>query len=181
MKNSVYIATSADGFIARTDGDIDWLMRPEFNDAATLGLVYSEFIKTVDAIVMGRHTYEKALTFDQWYYEGTEVVVLTSRKLDIPAELNGKVRVMSGTPDDIVSKLASEGKQHLYIDGGITIQRFLEAGLIDELTITEIPILLGSGIPLFGNMSHDQILKLIEVNTSENGVVQKRYKITVER
>ncbi len=177
MKCSVFIATSVDGFIARTDGDIEWLMRPEFDDAGTLGLTYDVFISTVEAIVMGRNTYEKALTFDKWYYEGTEVVVLTSRKLEIPEELVGKVRVLNGNPAEIVSTLASEGKKHLYIDGGVTIQRFLDAGLIDEITITEIPILLGTGIPLFGGGSKDHLLKLIEVNTSPKGVVQKRYKI----
>jgi dihydrofolate reductase len=177
MKCSVFIATSVDGFIARSDGDIDWLMRPEFDDAGTFGLTYAAFISTVDAIVMGRNTFEKALTFDQWYYEGVEVVVLTSRPMDIPEELTGKVRVLSGSPAEIVSILTSEGKNHLYIDGGVTIQRFLDAGLIDEITITEIPILLGTGIPLFGSGSKDHILKLIEVNKSAKGVVQKRYRI----
>jgi dihydrofolate reductase len=177
MKCSVFIATSVDGFIAGVDGDIEWLHRPEFDDAMSLGLTYSDFISTVDAIMMGRNSFEKVITFDQWYYEGTEVIVLTSRQLEIPVELEGKVRGMNGSPEEILSKLASEGKQHLYIDGGITIQRFLEAGLIDEITITEIPILLGSGIPLFGNVSKAHLLKLIEVKASERGVVQKRYKV----
>lgn len=177
MKCSVFIATSVDGFIARADGDIEWLMRPEFDDAGTLGLTYDVFISTVDAIVMGRNTYEKVLTFDKWYYEGVEVVVLTTRPLEIPAELVGKVRILGGSPAEIVSELASEGKNHLYIDGGVTVQRYLDAGLIDEITITEIPILLGTGIPLFGGGSKDHLLKLIEVNTSPKGVVQKRYKI----
>ncbi len=177
MKCSVFIATSVDGFIARTDGDIEWLMRPEFDDAMSLGLTYDAFNSTVDAIVMGRNTYEKALTFDKWYYEGTEVVVLTSRNLDCPPELVEKVRVLNGNPTEIVSTLASEGKEHLYIDGGVNIQQFLEAGLIDEITITEIPILLGTGIPLFKDGSKDHLLKLIEVNKSEKGVVQKRYRM----
>ncbi|HLR31503.1 MAG TPA: dihydrofolate reductase family protein [Fodinibius sp.] len=177
MKCSVYIATSMDGFIAKSDGDIEWLLRSEYDDAGNLGLVYNEFISTVDAIVMGRHSFEKVLTFDEWYYEGTEVIVLTTQDLIVPAHLTGKVRFESGTPQEIVTKLAEEGKKHLYIDGGITIQRFLEAGLINELTITVIPILLGSGIPLFGNGGKEQPLELIEVFTSENGSVQKRYRV----
>lgn len=177
MKCSVYIATSADGFIARQDGDIDWLLRPEFDDAGKIGLVYNDFISTVDAIVMGRHSFEKVLTFDQWYYEGTEVVVLSSQNLKVPEHLADKVRVTSGTPEQIVEELAKDGKKHLYIDGGITIQRFLEAKLIHELTITVIPILLGSGIPLFGNEGIEQRLELIDVFTSENGTVQKRYRV----
>lgn len=177
MKCSVYIATSADGFIAKPDGDIEWLLRPEYADAAKVGLVYSEFISTVDAIVMGRHSYEKVLTFDEWYYEGTEVVVLTSRDLTAPEKLTGKVRFESGSPNEIVAKLEKEGKNHLYIDGGITIQRFLEAKLIDELTITVIPILLGKGIPLFGDTGTELPLELMDVSTSPNGTVQKRYRV----
>jgi len=177
MKCSVYIATSIDGFIARPDGDIDWLLRPEFNDAANVGLVYSEFISTVDAIVMGRHSFEKVLTFDQWYYEGIDVVVLSSQKVYIPDHLIGKVRNTSGTPDQIISELENEGKKHVYVDGGITIQRFMAAKLIDELTITVIPMLLGSGIPLFGNTGSEQQVELIDVFSSKNGTIQKRYRV----
>lgn len=177
MKCSVYIATSADGFIAKPDGGIEWLLRSEYDDAATVGLVYTEFISTVDAIVMGRHSYEKVLTFDEWYYQNTEVIVLTTQDLTVPENLIGKVKFESGTPHEIVAKLAKEGKKHLYIDGGTTIQRFLEAKLINELTITVIPILLGNGIPLFGNGTIEQPLELIDVSTSANGTVQKRYKV----
>ena len=177
MKCSVYIATSADGFIAKPDGGIDWLLQPEYEDAGKLGLVYNKFISTVDAVVMGRHSFEKILTFDEWYYEGTEVIVLTTKDVAVPENLTGKVRIESGSPQEIVAMLANEGKKHLYIDGGITIQRFLEAKLIDELTITVIPILLGSGIPLFGNAGMEQALELIELFTSDNGTIQKRYRV----
>jgi len=177
MKCSVYIATSTDGFIATPDGGIEWLLRSEYEDAGKIGLVYNKFISTVDAIVMGRHSFEKVLTFDEWYYEGTEVIVLTTQNLKVPENLTGKVRFKSGTPQEIVKELAKEGKKHLYIDGGITIQRFLEEKLINELTITVIPILLGSGIPLFGNEGTEQPLELIEVFTSSNGTVLKRYRI----
>src|SRR5690625_1935116 len=98
MKCSVYIATSADGFIARPDGDIGWLLKPEYEEAAQLGLTYPEFISGVDAIVMGRHTYEKVLTFEEWGYEGIEVIVLTTREPKVPEKLAGKVRFLSGTP-----------------------------------------------------------------------------------
>lgn len=177
MKCSVYIATSADGFIAKTDGDIEWLLRPEYEDAAKLGLVYDEFISTVDAIVMGRHSYEKVLTFGEWYYDGTEVIVLTTQDLTVPKHLSGKVKFVSATPHEIVEMLAKEGKKHLYIDGGITIQRFLDAKLINELTITVIPLLLGNGIPLFGNAGVEQPLELMDVFTSNSGTIQKRYRV----
>ncbi|MFY0684888.1 MAG: dihydrofolate reductase [Balneola sp.] len=177
MKCSVYIATSTDGFIAKPDGDIEWLLQPEYEDASRLGLVYNKFISTVDAIVMGRHSYEKVLSFDEWYYDGTEVIVLTTKDLIVPEKLTGKVRFESGTPEEIVSKLSKEGKEHLYIDGGITIQKFLEAKLINELTITAIPILLGNGIPLFGNNDTEQSLELIDMSSAESGTVQKRYRV----
>jgi len=178
MKCSVYIATSTDGFIARPDGDIDWLLRPEYREASDVGLIYEEFIATVDAVVMGRHTFEKVSTFDEWYYEDQEVYVLTSRELVIPEHLKERVQVLSGTPSEIVGRLKGEGKRHLYIDGGITIQRFLEAGLIDELTITVIPILLGSGIPLFGNGGgREQPLELMAIESSRTGPVQLRYRV----
>ncbi|PWN06328.1 dihydrofolate reductase family protein [Rhodohalobacter mucosus] len=179
MKCSVYIATSTDGFIAKTDGNIEWLTRPEYQDAARLGLTYNDFISTVDAIVMGRHTFEKVLSFDEWHYGYTEVIVLTTRDLRLPETLAGKARVRfkSGSPDAITAMLSEEGKKHLYIDGGITIQRFLDAGLIHELTITEIPILLGNGIPLFGNETVEQKLELLDVVASPGGTIQKRYKV----
>ena len=177
MKCSVYIGASVDGYIAKSNGDIDWLLRPEYSTAGLKGLTYEQFISTVDAIVLGRHSFEKILSFSNWYYEGTPVVVLTSRELTIPDHLSGKVRVMSGPPEDIVSQLTSAGKRHLYIDGGVTIQRFLEARLITEITITRIPILLGSGIPLFGSTGSEQTLRLIEATTSENGFVQERYEV----
>jgi dihydrofolate reductase len=177
VKCSVYIAASVDGFIAKPDGDIEWLLRPEYAAKDMNGLRYEEFISTVHAIVMGRHSFEKALSFSSWLYEGTLVIVLSSKVLAVPDDLKGKVRILAGTPEQIVSQLASEGKKHLYIDGGITIQRFLEAKLIDEITITRIPILLGSGIPLFASNGAEQPLRLIEAVASPNGFVQERYAV----
>ncbi|MEX0719418.1 MAG: dihydrofolate reductase family protein [Balneolaceae bacterium] len=177
MKCSVYIAISIDGFIAKPDGGIEWLNRPEYSASEMKGLSYNDFISTVDALVMGRHSFEKVLSFSSWPYEGTMVIVLSSTDVEIPEYLKGKVRRESGAPEKIVSTLEAKGKKHLYIDGGITIQRFLKAKLIDELTITEIPILLGSGIPLFGNEGDEQPLELIEAFVSENGFVQERYRV----
>lgn len=177
IKCSVYIAASVDGYIAKPGGDIDWLLRPEYGTAEMKGLRYEDFIATVDAIVMGRNSFEKVLSFDKWYYEGTPVIVLTSRALEIPSRLKGKVQVTSGPPEQVVARLASQGMKHLYIDGGITIQRFLQARLIHELTITWIPILLGGGIPLFGTLGNDLPLRLMDSVSSENGFVQVRYEL----
>lgn len=178
IKCSVYIAASVDGFIARPDGDIEWLHKPEYSQSTFDGLGYEDFITTVDTIVMGRNTFQKVLSFGEWPYKETPVVVLSNRPLAIPPQLRGKVRGDSGRPDDIVARLQAEGKRHLYIDGGITIQRFLQAGLIHEVTITLIPVLLGGGIPLFGSFGNEVSLQLIAASTSGNGFVQIRYAIT---
>lgn len=178
IKCSVYIATSVDGFIAKPDGDIEWLHRPEYSGANPVGLSYDDFISTVDALVMGRNTFEKVLSFGSWPYEGTPVVVLSSRELDIPQHLKGAVSAESEHPTELVSMLESEGRQHLYIDGGVTIQRFLQARLIHEITITRIPVLLGAGIPLFGSLGIEVPLRLVAATNSDNGFVQVRYEVT---
>ncbi len=176
----VYIATSVDGFIAKPDGGIDWLHHPDYSDGSLNGLSYEEFISTIDALVMGRHTFEKVLSFKSWPYGDMPVTVLTSRPLDIPHHLLSTVSVDRGAPREIAGRLSADGKKHLYIDGGITIRRFLAAGLIRELTITRIPVLLGEGIPLFGANGPEQRLQLTAVAQSENGMVQVRYSIPVD-
>lgn len=177
VKCSVYIATSVDGFIAKPGGDIDWLQKPEYAESEMKGLRYEDFISSIDALVMGRSTFEKLLSFGDWPYESTLVVVLSSRGITVPDHLQGKVRVESGPPEQIVSRLASEGKRSLYIDGGNTIQRFLKSRLINEITITRIPILLGGGIPLFVPTGVEQPLRLIDAVASDNGFVQVRYEV----
>lgn len=174
---SVYIATSVDGFIAELDGGIGWLERPEYAGAPIQGLSYEAFIGTVDAIVMGKNTFNKVLTFGTWPYESIPVVVLSSTALDIPAHLKDKVQHAFGEPASIAEQLARKGLRHLYIDGGVTIQRFLQAQLIDTLTITRIPVLLGTGLPLFHSGPTQQHLQLIEVHASDNGFVQERYRV----
>jgi dihydrofolate reductase len=177
VKCSVFIAASVDGFIAGPQGELDWLVRPEFAPEEIKGLSYADFIVTVDALVMGRNSFEKVLTFESWPYENTPVIVLTHRMLELPEALQGKVKGLSGSPEEIIVQLGAEGRRHLYIDGGKTIQQFLGAGLIDELTITRIPILLGAGIPLFDGSYPLQSLRLISSVASENGVVQDRYQV----
>ena len=174
MKASVFIAASLDGFIARADGDIDWLGGTE--EGADHG--YETFMKTVDILVMGRNTFEKVLSFGgAWPYE-KPVAVLTHRSLEIPDKLTSRVEVMSGTPTDIVAQLAKRGAQHLYVDGGKTIQAFLFAGIVQRLIITRIPILLGDGIPLFGPLVSDIQLRHIATHTFDGGLVQSEYEVT---
>jgi len=177
IKCSVFIAASLDGFIARPDGDIEWLHRPEYETAELNGVTYERFIATVDALVMGRKTLEKVLSFPEWPYEGTPVIALSHQPLQIPAHLEGKVEVMAGDVTSLVATLAERGMKHLYIDGGQTIQALLEAGLIDELIITRIPVLLGQGIPLFSQISRELELRHIGTHESDNGFVQSRYQV----
>jgi dihydrofolate reductase len=172
MKASVFIATSLDGFIARLDGALDWLPADGGEPHG-----YDEFIATVDAIVMGRKTFETVLGFDAWPYGPKPVVVLSSRPSTLKAPEGVPCEMMTGTPQEIVARLTQRGMKHLYIDGGVTIQRFLEAGLIQRLIITRIPVLLGSGIPLFGPLSHDVRLKHVATRWYPSGLVQSEYVI----
>lgn len=179
MKISVYIATSLDGFIARKNGDIDWLHNSghgEVEKGEDFG--YEAFKSTIDALVMGRNTYEKVLSFGrEWPYGEKPVFVLTTKGVEIPDRISKTVSSHSGSPREITRKLKELGHNHIYLDGGLTIQKFLKAGLVDELTITEIPILIGTGIPLFGPPSKDIKLKHIETQSYNNGFVQSRYEV----
>ncbi|MEJ5278240.1 dihydrofolate reductase family protein [Pseudomonas sp. MYb541] len=177
VKCSVFIAASVDGFIARPDGDIEWLHQPAYETAELKGVTYENFIATVDSLVMGRKTLEKVLSFPEWPYEGTPVIVLSYQQLQIPAHLEGKVEVMAGDVTSLVATLAERGMKHLYIDGGQTIQAFLEAGLVNELIITRIPVLLGQGIPLFSQIGRELELRHIGTHESDNGFVQSRYQV----
>jgi dihydrofolate reductase len=173
MKSSVYVAASLDGFVARPDGDIDWLGEPS-KDGEDYG--YEKFMDTVDFLVMGRNTYEKVLSFGQWPYT-KPVIVLTSRPLDTPDDIASKVETMSGSPADIVDELSKRGAEHLYIDGGKTIQSFVDANLIQRIIITRIPILLGDGIPLFGPLQQDIKLRHIQTRAFADGNVQCEYEV----
>ena len=172
MTVSVFIGTSVDGFIARTNGDLDWL--PE-GGGEPHG--YDEFMASVDALVIGRNTFEKVLTFEAWPYGGKRVVVLSSHPIDLSAARGGVVEHMSGSPAEIVSQLAATGAHHLYVDGGITIQRFLRAGLIQRLIITRVPVLIGDGIPLFGILPGDVRLHHVATRHYPSGLVQSEYNI----
>jgi len=169
---SVFVGTSVDGFIARPNGDLDFL--PE-GGGEPHG--YNEFIASVDAIVIGRKTFEKILTFGAWPYGDKRVVVLSSRPVDLSATGGGVVEQMAGPPADIVSRLAVRGAQHLYVDGGVTIQGFLRAGLIQRLIITRVPVLIGEGVPLFGSLPRDIRLRHVSTRHYPSGLVQSEYHV----
>jgi dihydrofolate reductase len=172
MKASVFIGTSLDGFIARPNGAFDFL--PE-GGGEPHG--YNEFMASVDTIVIGRKTFETVLPMKPWPYGKKRVVVLSSKPLDFSSITGGNVEQMSGPPAEIVSKLAASGAKHLYVDGGITIQRFLRAGLIQRLIITRVPVLIGTGIPLFGSLEKDIHLRHIATRQYPSGLVSSEYEV----
>ena len=171
MKASVFVGTSLDGFIARANGDFDFLPSGGGEPHG-----YDEFMATVDALVLGRKTFETALSFDSWPYAEKPVFVLSTRPL-APTPPGAVVEQMSGAPADIVSQLAARGIGHIYVDGGITIQRFLQAGLIQHLIITRVPVLIGTGIPLFGPVQRDVSLRHIATRQYASGLVQSEYVV----
>jgi dihydrofolate reductase len=172
MIASVFVGTSLDGFIARPNGDFDFLPQDGGEPHG-----FEEFLATVDTVVMGRHTFETVLNLEPWPYGNKRVVVLSSRPVDLRAARHTALEQMSGPPEQIVSQLAATGANHLYIDGGITIQRFLRAGLIHRLIITRVPVLIGEGIPLFGSLPHDVRLRHIATRHYPSGMVSSEYHV----
>jgi dihydrofolate reductase len=174
---AVFVGVSLDGFIARPNGDLDWLMGEGGGDSSEHG--YNEFIAGIDAIVMGRKTFEKVLSFDKWYYGNKRVVVLSHQPLDLSVAQarGGVVEQMAGSPAEIVSKLDASGARHVYVDGGVTIQQFFRAGLIHRLIISRLPVLIGEGIPLFGSLLHDIRLTHVTTRTFPGGMVQSEYHV----
>ncbi|ADG69527.1 bifunctional deaminase-reductase domain protein [Planctopirus limnophila DSM 3776] len=177
MKCSVFIATSLDGYIAREDGRIDWLEEAHRSAPPGDDFGYQEFFDTVDVLILGRKTFETVWGFPEWPYGEKRVVVLSQTLHQLPADCPPSVRIASQAPAEIVKSLERESFRRAYVDGGSTIQSFLAAGLVSDLTITSIPILLGSGIRLFGPLPED--LPLIHESTRAypNGFVQTTYRV----
>jgi dihydrofolate reductase len=169
---SVFIGTSVDGFIARPSGALDFLP-PGGGEPHG----YDEFITSVDALVIGRKTFETVLGFPVWPYADKRVIVLSSRLLDFSGVRGGRVEQMSGPPAEILSRLEVGGVRHLYVDGGATIQRFLRAGLVNRLIITRVPVLIGEGIPLFGALDGDIPLRHIATEQYPSGLVKSEYQV----
>jgi len=172
MKTLVYIGTSLDGFIARKDGDIEWLVQFANDEAIQ---AYKEFINKIDAIIIGRGTFEKVLTFPSWPYT-KKVFVLSSSIVKAPDPVSEKVTILAKKPKELLSYLSGQGYSTVYIDGGKVIQDFLQEDLIDELIISKVPVLIGSGIPLFGHLATDLTFQHIRTEVSSNGLVRSYYK-----
>lgn len=172
MKAKVFIGTSLDGFIARKNGDFDWLIKFANDEAVN---EYNQFIKGIDAILVGRGTYETVLKFSDWPYKN-KLFILSSSIKEIPDELKDKVAILSMKPAEVLQYLSEKGFTSVYVDGGKVIQSFLKEDLIDELIISKAPVLIGSGIPLFGHLDIDLHFKHIDTVVFSNGLVRSYYQ-----
>lgn len=174
-KISVFIATSIDGYIAKKNNDIDWLTKfnPPTGKGEDKDCGFSKFFSSVDALVMGKNTYNVVSHFDPWPYEGKRVIVLSSTLTSVCKQAG----LFNGDITQLIKKLHSEGIKHIYVDGGATISQFLNMGLVDQLIISIIPVVLGSGIPLFSNINNDKWCRLMTSQTYSNGLVQLHYEV----
>jgi dihydrofolate reductase len=171
MKATVFVGVSVDGFLARPNGEFDFLPTDGGEDHG-----YHEFFASIDALIVGRKTYETALGFDSWPYGTKPVFVLSSRPL-APAPSGAVIEHMSGEPADIVAKLEARGIRHAYVDGGVTIQGFLRAGLVTRLVVTRVPVLIGEGLPLFGPTGRDIRLTHMATRSYPSGLVTSEYEV----
>ncbi len=174
LKTTVYVGVSVDGYIARRDHTLDFL---DF-EPPTSDMGFTDFMASVDVLIMGRSTYDFVTNsgFD-WPYGTTQVVVLTHRDLPIPVGQQATVSASAQAPRELLASLAAVGRRHAYIDGGSVVQQFLAAGLVDQLILTTVPVLIGEGISLFGPLPHDLRLSHISTEPFENGMVQTTYGV----
>ena len=168
----MYIGTSLDGFIARKDGNLDWLVKFQSQEIFSS---YEEFIRNIDAIVIGRGTFETVLTYPSWPYD-KKVFVLSRSIKQLPEKIGEKATLVSARPQELLNRLAKEGCSNIYVDGGKVIQDFLREDCIDELIVTKVPVLIGNGIPLFGVLDKDLPFEHKETTVLSNGLVRSHYE-----
>ena len=169
-KVSIYIATSIDGYIAKKDGNLDWLQYGHVSDE---DYGFKKFSSSIDALILGRNTYQVVSSFEEWPYKGKRVIVLSNTLKDVREE----AELFCGELPELLSKLHSANIRHVWVDGGITASKFLEAGLVDEITISIIAMVLGSGIPLFSVMNREQSCRLVTSQAYPSGLVQLKYEV----
>jgi dihydrofolate reductase len=177
IKVSVYIATSLDGYIARVDGGLDWLNEASATVPDGEDLGFRAFMDSVDALIMGRKTYEKVLSSGEWPYGETPVVALSRSVISFAPSMPDSVSHSSEPPRVLLERLSAEGIEHVYVDGGTTVQGFLSDGLVDEIKVTVIPVILGGGMPLFGPMENDINLTHVRTSAYDFGFVQTTYSV----
>jgi dihydrofolate reductase len=179
METAVFIATSLDGFIARPDGEIDWLVSEDEREGEE-DYGYAAFMAGVDCIIMGRATFEQVLSFDEWAYGDTRMIVLSNTLWQVPDGAPKTVEMYSGGLAELLERLEAEGHERAYVDGGVTIRGFLREGLLTDLTITTLPVLIGEGRPLFGPLGEDVALRHVRTQAYANGFVQSVYEVLHE-
>jgi dihydrofolate reductase len=171
----VFIGTSLDGFIARTNGAIEWLT--EFSNLGE-DHGYDAHMARVDGIIMGRGTFEAVKDIEPWFYAKTVLVLSqTLTNNDVPQALRGKVEIIDVTTQEAMMIAAERGWRSVYIDGGAVIQSFLRDGLISDLVISRVPVLIGDGLPLFGALPADIELEHVETSAFPSGIVQSFYRV----
>ena len=185
LKCSAYIATSVDGYIATHDGGVEWLENAgseESGDREPVGdCGFAAYMASVDCMIMGRKCMEKIASFEltpeQWPYGDIPIFVLSNTVKSPPESLGDRVKMYSGDFPALTQQLASDGYNHAYIDGGATITSFINLGLLDEMCVTQIPVLLGAGLPLFGNIERQIKLENAEATVFSNDFIQWKYRI----
>lgn len=168
---SVYIATSMDGYIAKENDGLDWLENIN-SPGCHEDYGFNEFLSSIDTMVMGRGTYKIASSVEDWPYKNKRVVVLST---SLP-EVRKDAELYKGDINRLVQKLHTEGTKHIYIDGGATISQFIDAGLVDQMIISIIPVILGKGISLFKNLVNESWYELVSAQPYPNGLVQLKYQ-----
>jgi dihydrofolate reductase len=174
----VFLGMSVDGFIARLDGDIGWLTGgadanagPDDGSGGDFG--FTEFVSGIDALVMGRATYDVIAPFDEWPYQGRPVHVLSTT---LTPGADPRITVHP-TYDDALAALTAAGYRRVYVDGGRTVHQFLRAGLIADLTLSRVPVLIGTGHTPFGELEKDVLLEHVDTKTFSGGMVQSTYRV----
>lgn len=178
MKFSAFLATSLDGYIADQHHSIAWLEKANERIPKGEDCGYSAFFSSVDALVMGRRTFEQAASFPEWPYGVTPTYVLSRSLARLPNGLPASVSLLSGSPAEISQALSAAGHKHIYVDGGSVVQSFLGAGLLNEITITTIPVTLGGGVSLFGQTSSPVWFTLLRTQSFPFGFVQNTYCVS---
>ena len=185
MKCSVFIATSADDYIATNDDSVEWLdyagkRDADLGDDADMG--FNNYISSIDCMIMGRNCMEKLSSFnltpEQWPYGNIRIIAMSNTIKEAPENLRDRIEMYCGNPSELITKLESEGFKHAYIDGGATITSFMNFNLINEMTITKAPILLGDGKPLFGKFNKQINLNNAQVKSFPNDFIQIKYEVS---
>ncbi|KAB1196552.1 MULTISPECIES: dihydrofolate reductase family protein [Haloferax] len=172
---TLYIATSVDGYIADDDGGVGWLDEFE-EDTENDDIVeaYEEFFDSVECLVMGATTYEQILGFGEWPYGDLPTYVFTHRELP---QATDTVEFVAGDVDSVATEL-EEQYDHCWLVGGAQLAReFLRTGHVDDLRLSLIPVLLGSGIPLFTATDETRRLQHLDTQTFRSGIVELRYSV----